>query len=147
MPRTWDGGREKAPAAICRKVIAAQLSGRPEIEIWGDGSQTRSFMYIDDCVRGTLALVERGLSGPANVGSAELVSINQLVDLVESIAGLEGDKKLARAYNLKAPKGVAGRNSDNTLVRELLEGWEPGIPLRAGLEKTYAWIKEQMVKR
>ena len=136
---TYDGGREKAPAAICRKVIAAELSGRHEIEIWGDGRQTRSFMFIDDCLKGTLMMMDRAVAGPLNVGSNELVTINQLVDLVEEIAGL----KLKRNYNLDAPKGVNGRNSDNTRIRELMN-WEPSISLRDGLEKTYRWIHDQM---
>jgi nucleoside-diphosphate-sugar epimerase len=139
---TYDGGREKAPAAICRKVIEAQLSGRNEIEIWGDGQQSRSFMFIDDCLKGTLMMMERGISGPLNVGSNELVTINQLVDIVEDIAGV----KLERRYNLSAPKGVNGRNSDNTRIQQLL-GWQPSISLRDGLTKTYAWIREQMLTR
>ncbi len=136
---TFDGGREKAPAAICRKVIAAKLSGRHEIEIWGDGEQTRSFQYIDDCLVGTQMMMERSVAGPLNVGSSELVSINGLVDIVEEIAGV----KLQRTYNLKAPKGVNGRNSDNTLIRKLMD-WEPATPLRVGMEKTYRWIHDQM---
>jgi len=137
---TWDGGREKAPAAICRKVIAAKLSGKHEIEIWGDGKQTRSFMYIDDCLKGSQTIMGSEIEEPINLGSSELVSINQLVDIVEDIAGL----KLKRTYNLKAPKGVNGRNSDNTLIKEYL-GWEPSVRLRDGLEKTYRWIYDQMV--
>ena len=137
---TYAGGREKAPAAICRKVIEARLAGEQEIEIWGDGEQTRSFMYIDDCITGTRALMERGSQEPVNLGSAELVSINRLVDLVEEIAGI----RLTRTYNLAAPQGVRGRNSDNTRIRELL-GWEPSIPLRVGLEHTYRWIYDQLV--
>jgi nucleoside-diphosphate-sugar epimerase len=137
---TFDGGREKAPAAICRKVIHAKLSGRHEIEIWGSGEQTRSFMFIDDCLRGIGEIMaSERITSPINLGSAEKVSINQLVDLVESIAQI----KLQRRYNLGAPKGVNGRNSDNTLIRKTL-GWEPSIPLRVGMEKTYAWIYEQM---
>ena len=136
---TYDGGREKAPAAICRKVIAAKLSGAQEIEIWGDGEQTRSFMYIDDCLVGTRTMMDRLIPGPLNVGSNELVSINRLVDLVEEIA----EVKLKRNYNLAAPKGVNGRNSDNTQIREVM-GWEPSISLRDGLEKTYRWIYDQM---
>ncbi len=139
---TYDGGREKAPAAVCRKVIAAKMSGRHEIEIWGDGNQTRSFMYIDDCLYGTQLMMERGIAGPLNVGSNEMVTINQLVDIVEEIAGVE----LKRSYNLKAPKGVNGRNSDNTLIKEIM-GWEPSTPLREGMEKTYAWIYDQMAAR
>jgi GDP-D-mannose 3',5'-epimerase len=138
---TYDGGREKAPAAICRKVIAAKLSGANDIEIWGDGQQTRSFMFIDDCLKGTLTMMERALPGPLNIGSNELVTINRLVDLVEEIASV----KLKRNYNLAAPKGVNGRNSDNTKIRELM-GWEPSISLREGLEKTYRWIYDQMAR-
>jgi nucleoside-diphosphate-sugar epimerase len=138
---TWDGGREKAPAAICRKVIAAKLSNNPTIEIWGDGHQTRSFMYIDDCLKGTQTIMRSDILEPINLGSSELVSINRLVDIVEDIAGI----KLKRSYNLKAPKGVNGRNSDNTLIKKYL-GWEPSVRLRDGLEKTYAWIHDQMVK-
>ena len=136
---TYDGGREKAPAAICRKVIEAKLSGRHEIEIWGDGEQTRSFMYIDDCLKGTLALMESGFGEPINLGSDQLVTINQLVDMVEDIAGI----KLKRRYKLDAPKGVRGRNSDNTLIKQVL-GWAPDIRLEDGLAKTYAWIYDQM---
>jgi len=137
---TFDGGREKAPAAICRKVISAKLAGADEIEIWGDGLQTRSFMYIDDCVYGIQAIMHSDIREPINLGSAEMVSINQLVDIVEDIAGV----RLKRNYNLDAPKGVRGRSSDNTRIRQLL-GWEPAIPLRVGMEKTYNWIYEQMV--
>lgn len=137
---TYDGGREKAPAAICRKVIEAKASGREEIEIWGDGNQTRSFMYADDCVKGTVAILQSDIPEPINLGSSELVTINQLVDLVEEIAGV----KLRRRYKLDAPKGVMGRNSDNTKIRQYLD-WEPSIRLRDGLEKTYAWIEEQML--
>ena len=136
---TWDGGREKAPAAICRKVATAVLSGVHEIPIWGDGEQTRSFMYIDDCVYGTQMITEGDDSRPVNLGSSELVSINQLVSIVEDIAGVE----LERRYELDAPKGVRGRNSDNTEIVARY-GWEPSITLRAGLERTYAWILEQM---
>jgi nucleoside-diphosphate-sugar epimerase len=139
---TWDGGREKAPAAICRKVIEAKHSGRHEIDIWGTGRQTRSFMYIDDCLKGIQLIMDSDILEPINLGSSEMVSINQLVDIVESIAGV----KLERTYDLNAPKGVAGRNSDNTLIRKYLN-WEPNVPLRTGLEKTYAWIYEQFVAR
>jgi nucleoside-diphosphate-sugar epimerase len=135
---TWFGGREKAPAAICRKVIEAKLRGTHEIEIWGSGHQTRSFMYIDDCIKGIELIMNSNILEPINLGSSEAVSINQLVDIVEDIAGL----KLNRRYDLGAPKGVNGRNSDNTLIQKYL-GWEPSIPLRSGLEKTYAWILEQ----
>jgi nucleoside-diphosphate-sugar epimerase len=135
---TWNGGREKAPAAICRKVIEAKRSGRHEITIWGDGEQTRSFMYIDDCVKGTLLLMESDVETPINVGSSELVSINQLVDIVEEIAGI----RLKRSYELNAPKGVNGRNSDNTMILDKL-GWEPSVKLRDGIEKTYRWIEQE----
>ncbi len=137
---TWTGGREKAPAAICRKVIEAKASGKHEIEIWGDGKQTRSFMYIDDCTRGTQAILESEIHEPINLGSSELVTINQLVDIAEGIAGV----KLERKYNLGAPKGVNGRNSDNTKIQQYL-GWEPSIRLKAGLAKTYAWIESEMM--
>jgi GDP-D-mannose 3',5'-epimerase len=136
---TFDGGREKAPAAICRKVIQAKLSGRHEIEIWGDGEQVRSFQYIDDCLHGTLLLMKSDHSGPLNIGSSEMVTINQLVDLAEEFAGI----RLQRRYKLDAPLGVRGRSSDNTLIRGLFD-WEPSIPLRVGLEKTYRWIEEQI---
>ena len=137
---TWTGGREKAPAAICRKVIEAKASGKLEIEIWGDGKQTRSFMYIDDCTRGTQAILESEIHEPINLGSSELVTINQLVDMAEEIAGV----KLQRKYKLDAPKGVNGRNSDNTKIEQYL-GWEPSIRLRDGLAKTYEWIESQMM--
>lgn len=137
---TWDGGREKAPAAICRKVIEAKQSGRHEIEIWGDGNQTRSFMYIDDCLHGIQEIVKSDIHEPINLGSDELVTINQLVDIVEGIGGV----KLKRSYKLNAPKGVNGRNSDNTKILEYL-GWEPSIRLRDGLEKTYEWIESEML--
>jgi nucleoside-diphosphate-sugar epimerase len=136
---TYDGGREKAPAAICRKVIAAKLSGNHQIEIWGDGEQTRSFTYIDDCLAGTGGIMASEVREPLNLGSSELVTINHLVDIVEGIAGL----KLKRNYNLGAPKGVRGRNSDNTLIRVKL-GWAPSVSLSAGLAKTYAWILGEM---
>jgi nucleoside-diphosphate-sugar epimerase len=139
---TYDGGREKAPAAICRKVVAARLSGSDEIEIWGDGEQTRSFTYIDDCLEGTLRLMESDVVEPINIGSSQLVTINRLVDIVEEIAGV----KLVRRFNLTEPQGVRGRNSDNTLVRKLL-GWEPATPLETGLEQTYRWIYDDMVAR
>ena len=136
---TYDGGREKAPAAVCRKVIQAKLTGVHDIEIWGSGDQTRSFMYIDDCLRGTQTLMNSDFAEPLNIGSSEMVSINQLVTLVEEIAGIT----LNRRYNLDAPKGVNGRNSDNTLIQKLF-GWEPGIRLRDGLEKTYRWIYDEV---
>jgi GDP-D-mannose 3',5'-epimerase len=136
---TYTGGREKAPAAICRKVAAAKLAGEDGIEIWGDGEQTRSFMYIDDCLFGTTQIMESDIREPINLGSSQLVTINQLVEIVEEIAGV----RLKRRYNLDAPKGVRGRNSDNTRIRERL-GWEPSIPLSVGLEKTYAWIYDEL---
>lgn len=136
---TFDGGREKAPAAISRKVIEASLTGRKDITIWGDGHQTRSFMYIDDCMKGILAIMYSDIIEPLNLGSSEMVSINQLVDIVEEIAGF----KLNRNYDLDAPKGVRGRNSENTLIRKYLN-WEPSIPLKEGMKKTYDWIKDQM---
>jgi len=139
---TWFGGREKAPAAICRKVIEAKLGGRHEIEIWGSGDQTRSFMYADDCIKGMDLIMHSEVLEPINLGSTEAVSINQLVDIVEGIAGI----KLKRKYNLSAPKGVNGRNSENTLIKKYLN-WEPDTPLRAGLEKTYAWIYDQYLAR
>jgi nucleoside-diphosphate-sugar epimerase len=139
---TWEGGREKAPAAICRKVAEAKLSGRHEIEIWGDGEQTRSFMYVDDCVDGTRMIMRSDIDDPINLGRSELVTINELVGIVEEIAGI----KLARRYRLDAPKGVRGRNSDNTMLLERL-GWEPSIDLRTGLERTYRWIFDQVLAR
>jgi GDP-D-mannose 3', 5'-epimerase len=139
---TWFGGREKAPAAICRKVIEAKLKGHSEIPVWGDGNQTRSFMYIDDCLKGTQMIMNSDISVPLNLGSAEMVSINQLIEIAESIAGA----KFKRVYDLTAPKGVTGRNSDNTLIQKLLH-WEPSISLREGLEKTYRWIYDQYMAR
>jgi GDP-D-mannose 3', 5'-epimerase len=136
---TWAGGREKAPAAICRKVAEAKLSGRREIEIWGDGQQARSFTYISDSLAGTQRLMDSDVREPLNVGSAELVTINQLVDMVESIAGV----RLERRYDLSAPRGVRGRNSDNTLISERL-GWEPSVSLREGLIPTYAWVYDRV---
>jgi nucleoside-diphosphate-sugar epimerase len=136
---TYDGGREKAPAALCRKVIEAKLSGKHEIEIWGDGEQTRSFMYIDDCVDGTLKIFQSNITDAINLGSSELVSINKLTEIIEEIAEIE----LKKVYNLSAPLGVRGRNSDNTLIKEKLN-WEPSISLRDGLEKTYKWIYDQV---
>jgi GDP-D-mannose 3', 5'-epimerase len=139
---TWHGGREKAPAAICRKVAEAKLSGRHEIAIWGDGTQTRSFTYIDDCIRGTELLMHGDVVEPLNVGSSELVSVDQLVSIVEEVAGI----RLVRHYEPSAPKGVAGRNSDNERIRASF-GWEPSISLRQGLERTYAWIYEEIARR
>jgi nucleoside-diphosphate-sugar epimerase len=141
---TWDGGREKAPAALCRKVIAAVDSGDHQIEIWGDGSQTRSFMYIDDCLIGIDQIMhcEDLIATPINLGSSDLISINDLVSMIEEIAGVE----LERHYKLDAPRGVAGRNSDNTMIKDIL-GWEPNIPLREGMKETYAWIAQQYQDR
>jgi GDP-D-mannose 3',5'-epimerase len=139
---TWDGGREKAPAAICRKVIQAKVSGTHDIEIWGDGTRTRSFMYIEDCVNGVEMIMHSDILEPINLGSSEMVSVNRLVDIVEEIAGV----KLHRTYNLDAPKGVTGRNSDNRRIKEYLD-WEPSILLRTGLEKTYAWIYDEYMAR
>jgi nucleoside-diphosphate-sugar epimerase len=136
---TWAGGREKAPAAICRKVAEAVQTGGDEIEVWGDGKQTRSFMYADDCVQGTIDVLEGPRIEPINLGSAELVTVDQLVDKVEEIAGVT----LSRNYRPDAPQGVRGRNSDNTRFRETY-GWEPSISLREGLEKTYEWISAQV---
>jgi nucleoside-diphosphate-sugar epimerase len=136
----WEGGREKAPAAICRKVAEACFEGKNTIEIWGDGKQTRSFMYIDDCIEGILRLMRSPVTEPLNVGSSELVTINQLVDIVARAAG---DVQLRKRHILDAPKGVNGRNSDNTRIRMRL-GWEPSIALRDGIRKTYEWIHEQV---
>ena len=138
---TWNGGREKAPAAICRKVAEAVLTDRKDIEIWGDGLQTRSFTYIDDCVQGTLMLLDSDFKEPINIGSNELVSINQLVDFVEEVAGVS----LERRYDLNAPKGVRGRNSDNTLIESVFD-WQPSTSLKDGLEVTYRWVYDQVAK-
>ena len=134
---TWTGGKEKAPAAICRKVLLSEDSG--EIEIWGDGSQTRSFLYIDECIEGIRRLMESEFIGPVNIGSEEMVTINQLVDCAEKV----GNRKLKRVYKLDAPLGVRGRNSDNRLIKQKLD-WEPSFPLIDGIEKTYNWISEQI---
>ena len=139
---SFEGGREKAPAAICRKVAEAVLSGKNEIEIWGDGEQTRSFMFIDDCLYGSRTLMHSDVTEPINIGSSEMVSINELVSIVEAIAGVT----LKRNYNLSAPKGVRGRNSDNTLIKRLLN-WEPSISLAEGLAKNYRWIYNQIAPR
>lgn len=141
---TWDGGREKGPAAICRKVITAKDQGCDEIEIWGDGEQTRSFMYIDDCLHGIDAIAHCDAlnARPINLGSSEMISINQLVSIAEDIGGI----KLRRKYKLDAPTGVAGRSSDNTTIRDIL-GWEPSIKVRDGLKNTYAWIEQQYYDR
>jgi GDP-D-mannose 3', 5'-epimerase len=138
---TFQGGREKAPAAVCRKIIEAKMSGNHEMEIWGDGKQTRSFMYIDDCLKGTVMFLEGDVIEPLNLGSDEVVTINGLVDIVEEIAGI----KVKRNYNLDAPKGVNGRNSDNTRIAELF-GWAPSVKLREGMEKTYRWIYDEMAR-
>lgn len=138
---TFSGGREKAPAAVCRKIAEAHLSGKHEIEIWGNGEQTRSFTFIDDCIVGTRKLMETpGIDFPLNIGSSEKVSINELVSLVAEIAGIQN---LRRNYVLDAPTGVNGRNSDNRLILETL-GWEPTISLREGLETTYKWIFDSL---
>jgi nucleoside-diphosphate-sugar epimerase len=138
---TWDGGREKAPAATCRKVIDAVETGKDTIEIWGDGKQTRSFMYIDDCVEGICRIMNSDITEPINLGSDELTTIEGLYDMVEDIAGVQ----LKHEHNLSAPKGVNGRNSDNTLIKKYL-GWAPGIRLRDGMERTYRWIHEEYLK-
>jgi nucleoside-diphosphate-sugar epimerase len=141
---TWDGGREKAPAALSRKVVEALDTGDTNITIWGDGHQTRSFMFIDDCTKGIdmITHCDRLIATPINLGSSFLISINDLVGMIEDIAGI----KMTRTYDLTAPRGVAGRNSDNTFIREVLD-WEPSTPLRVGMEKTYAWIKQQYADR
>lgn len=138
---TYEGGREKAPAAICRKIIDCQLNGKDTIEIWGDGEQTRSFMYIDDCVEGIHRIMESDWHDPLNLGREDLISINDLVSLVEGISPLT----VKRTYNLNAPKGVRGRNSDNTLIKKVL-GWEPSITMKEGMSKTYTWIYGEMTK-
>jgi len=141
---TWDGGREKAPAALCRKVIEAKDNGSLKIEIWGEGTRTRSFMYIDDCTFGIDQIMhcEKLIATPINLGTSEIVSVNELVDIIEEI----GDVKLQRTYKLHAPKGVAGRNSDNTFIKSILN-WEPNTPLREGLKTTYTWIEQQYYDR
>ena len=133
---TWTGGREKAPAAICRKI--AEARNESEVEVWGDGAQTRSFLYVDECLEGTTRLMRSGFSGPVNIGSEEMVTINQLVDLVSDIAG----KKIIKKH-ISGPQGVRGRNSDNRLIKQKLL-WEPSMPLRIGLEMTYTWIESQV---
>ena len=135
---TWTGGREKAPAAICRKIAEAKQSGNHEIEVWGDGLQTRSFMYIDDCVQGTKLLMDSDIREPLNIGSAELISINDLTDMVAKIADIE----ITRNHDLSAPQGVRGRNSDNALILEQL-GWQPSISLQEGMAATYRWVSLQ----
>jgi len=137
---TWDGGREKAPAALCRKVVMAKLSGNHDIQIWGDGEQTRSFTYIDDCIKGIGLILNSPNTEPLNLGSDEMVSINQMLGMIEKIAGI----KTRRSYDLSAPKGVRGRNSNNDMIKKIL-GWAPNTTLEKGLEKTYAWIYDQIV--
>jgi len=139
---TWEGGREKAPAAIARKVAEAVVSGGRDITIWGDGEQTRSFMYVDDCGEGVLRLMHSDYVDPINLGSDRLVTVNQLVDIVEEIAGT----RLQRHYDLSAPKGVRGRNSDIHLVRKVLD-WEPSVSLEDGMEKTYRWVFDRVRAR
>ena len=139
---TYDGGREKAPAALCRKIINSNLENKDTIDVWGDGEQTRSFLYIDDCVEATLKLFESDKHGPINIGSEEKVSINEMIDKIEKIS----KKKVKRNYQLDKPKGVRGRNSDNTLIRSQL-GWEPKYSLYQGLEKTYNWIFSEIKKK
>ncbi len=135
---TWEGGREKAPAAMCRKVATAKLTGDPVVEIWGDGEQTRSFCYISDCVEGIYRLMRSDFREPLNLGQDRMVSINQLADIVAEIAGISIDKK-----HIDGPQGVRGRNSDNTKLREVL-GWEPSVSLEEGLAITYRWIEQQV---
>lgn len=139
---TWEGGREKAPAALTRKVAVAKIDNTNNIQIWGDGEQTRSFTYIEDCIKGTLLLMDSSIREPLNVGSDQMVSINEMVDILESIAGVN----LARDYDLSAPKGVRGRNSDNSKISELL-GWAPSISLEDGLKKTYDWVHDQIISQ
>lgn len=134
---TWQGGREKSPAALCRKI--AQASDGDEIEVWGDGKQSRSYCYIDDCLEGIYKLMNSDIRQPINIGSNRLVSINQMIDIISKIAR----KKVKKRYDLSKPQGVRGRNSDNTLIKKLL-GWEPSIPLEKGLKQTYSWIKKQI---
>jgi nucleoside-diphosphate-sugar epimerase len=138
---TWDGGREKAPAALCRKIAAAKLTGNPEIEIWGDGEQTRSFCYIDDCLEGLYRLMESDFRRPLNLGQDRMVTINQLADIIAGIAGVR-----IRTKHIEGPMGVRGRNSDNTLLRQVL-GWEPAISLEEGLARTYSWIESQVRRK
>ncbi len=138
---TYEGGREKAPAALCRKVALAAINGETEIEIWGDGNQTRSFTYIDDCISGTQRLMNSDFTSPLNIGSSEMVSVNELLTIIEGVSGV----KLKRNYNLGAPQGVRGRNSDNTLVRDVLN-WEPTTSLVSGIQETYKWIYGELSK-
>lgn len=141
-PLSWNDGKEKSPAAMCRKVAEAKLSGRHVIDIWGDGEQTRSYCWLGDCIDGTLRLMESDFTGPVNIGTSEVVTINQLVSVVEEIAGIECD----RYYDETKPQGVRGRSSDNTLCREVLGGWEPSTPLREWMPKLYEWIEAQVIK-
>jgi nucleoside-diphosphate-sugar epimerase len=143
---TWDGGREKAPAALCRKVVEAQVTGSTDITLWGDGTYTRSFMYIEDCVNGIdkITHTDELIATPINLGSSELVTINELLSKIERAAGLK--KPLTRHYDLSAPKGVAGRNSDNTFIKQVLK-WEPSTTLDEGLAKNYQWIREQYLRK
>jgi nucleoside-diphosphate-sugar epimerase len=138
---TWDGGREKAPAALCRKVAVAKLTGDPEVEIWGDGEQTRSFCYIDDCVEGIQRLMRSGYDQPLNLGQDRMVTINELTDIIADVAGVE-----IRKRHVPGPQGVRGRNSDNNRLRQVL-GWEPEISLEEGMKRTYAWIEDQVRAR
>jgi len=139
---TFDGGREKAPAALCRKVILSKLNNKKNIEVWGDGNQTRSFLFIDDCVEGTLKLFNSDYAEPVNIGSDEQVSINQMIDIIEEISK---NKKLEKIYQLDKPKGVRGRSSNNDLIKKVLN-WSYKISLKEGLEKTYNWIESEIVK-
>ena len=139
---TYDGGREKAPAALCRKIINSIINNSNSIDVWGDGKQTRSFLYIDDCIEATLKLFDSEHHGPINIGSEEKVSINEMINKIEEIA----DKKVKRNYQLDKPKGVRGRNSDNTLIRHQLN-WEPKLSIYQGLEKTYKWIFTEIKKK
>ena len=140
---TYDGGREKAPAALCRKVINAKKNKDNQIEVWGDGKQTRTFLYIDDCVEGTLRLFESDYSEPVNIGSDEQVSINQMIEIIEDISEIE---KLERIYQLDKPKGVRGRSSNNDLIKKVLN-WSYKMSLKDGLSKTYNWIDGEMSKK
>jgi nucleoside-diphosphate-sugar epimerase len=139
---TWDGGREKAPAALCRKVAECKLSKSDDIDIWGDGEQTRSFTYIKDCIYGTIKLMQSDIREPVNIGSSEMVSINELTKIIENIAGVT----LKPVHDLSAPKGVRGRNSDNSKILKLLN-WEPKISLNEGLKETYLWVEQQVGKK
>lgn len=139
---TWQGGREKAPAALCRKIAVAKLSANPEVEVWGDGKQTRSFCYVSDIVKGIVKLTESDYHEPLNIGSDRMITIDELADIIADIARI----KIEKVYNLDGPQGVRGRNSDNTKVKEVLN-WEPEVSLEEGLEKTYTWIENQVKER